>query len=218
MAVSAGFLAGSFYKLRQALTEKVFVAKKQLAVADGPSVELGTGQKSILTKTGKEKIELMIMLGSLVFVFQLIDFPILNFGIGHLLGGALLALVLGPWAGIVIMSLILIIQSLVLADGGIMALGANFLNIGLVTVVSSHLFYKLGLKLKFPQLGVLFVACLASVVLASLFYVLTVGVAGINHLTEVFNGMVKAHFIIGVFESLVTIIIIKTLKLKMYLQ
>ena len=78
-------------------------------------------------------IALTGMMSALIFVLQMINFPIAAGTSGHLLGGALAVIVLGPSLGIICISIVVVIQSLLFADGGLSALGVNLLNMAVVT-------------------------------------------------------------------------------------
>ena len=78
-------------------------------------------------------IALTGMMSALIFVLQMINFPVAAGTSGHLLGGALAVVVLGPSLGIICISIVVIIQSLLFADGGLSALGINVLNMAIVT-------------------------------------------------------------------------------------
>ncbi len=69
-----------------------------------------------------------------VFAVQMINFPILPGASGHLLGGALVAILVGPWVGALCISIVLVVQSLLFADGGLTALGTNITNMALIGV------------------------------------------------------------------------------------
>jgi len=84
------------------------------------------------------KIPLMGVMGAFVFAAQMINFPIPLGASGHLVGGALLTVVLGPAAASVVMTAILVIQALVFQDGGIMALGANTVNMALAGILAGY--------------------------------------------------------------------------------
>ena len=91
------------------------------------------------------KVPLLGVLGAFVFAAQMINFPVGPGTTGHLVGGALLAITLGPAAAGVVMTAILAIQALVFQDGGILALGANIFNMALVGVAAGYLpFYLWG--------------------------------------------------------------------------
>lgn len=92
---------------------------------------------------GDRQIPLMGAMGAFVFAAQMINFPIPLGTSAHLVGGALLTIVLGPAAASVVMTAILVIQAFVFQDGGIMALGANVANMALIGVLAGYLPYRL---------------------------------------------------------------------------
>lgn len=84
---------------------------------------------------------LMGVMGAFVFAAQMINFPVGLGTSGHLLGGALLAVTLGPAAGVLVMTAILIVQALLFQDGGVLALGANIFNMAIAGVLVGYLPY-----------------------------------------------------------------------------
>lgn len=87
----------------------------------------------------EDLLPLMGVLGAFVFAAQMINFSIPGTGSsGHIIGGILLAALLGPWAGFLVISSVLIIQCLVFADGGLLALGCNILNMGAMTTLVAY--------------------------------------------------------------------------------
>src|SRR5215469_16314232 len=114
------------------------------------------------------KNPLMGVMGGFVFAAQMINFPIPLGTSGHLVGGALLTIVLGPAAASVVMTAILAVQALVFQDGGIMALGANVMNMALGGVLAAYVPYRMwgsrwrsGAIFMSGLLSVLVSACLA---------------------------------------------------------
>jgi cobalt/nickel transport system permease protein len=89
------------------------------------------------------KLPLLGVMGAFIFAAQMINFPVGPGTSGHLVGGALLAIVLGPAAAAIVMTAILAIQALVFQDGGIVALGANVFNMAIVGVLAGYLPYRL---------------------------------------------------------------------------
>jgi len=86
---------------------------------------------------------IMGVLAAFVFAAQMLNFPILGGTSGHLIGGSLLAILLGPMAGTLTMASVIIAQALFLQDGGLVALGANIFNIGVVTSFSGYAVFRL---------------------------------------------------------------------------
>src|SRR3569832_2157875 len=86
----------------------------------------------------------MLGLGAaFVFAAQMLNFPIVGGTSGHLVGGVLVSILLGPSAAVPVMACVLIVQCLIFADGGLMALGANVLNMGIVNVCGGYLVFRL---------------------------------------------------------------------------
>ena len=84
-------------------------------------------------------VPLMGVMGAFVFAAQMINFSIPGTGSsGHLVGGILLSAILGPWAALLTLASVLVIQCLVFADGGFMALGANILNMAVLSCLVSY--------------------------------------------------------------------------------
>lgn len=90
----------------------------------------------------ESKIPLLGVMGAFVFAAQMINFPVVPGTSNHLVGGALLAFSLGPWAASLVMTAILAIQAFVFQDGGIMALGANTINMALAGVWAAWIPYR----------------------------------------------------------------------------
>ena len=93
--------------------------------------------------TQDHRIPLLGVMGAFVFAAQMINFPVGPGTSGHLVGGALLAVVLGPAAAALVMTAILALQALVFQDGGVLALGANVFNMALAGVAAGYLPYRL---------------------------------------------------------------------------
>jgi cobalt/nickel transport system permease protein len=145
-----------------------------------------------------------------VFAVQMINFPILPGASGHLLGGALVAILVGPWVGTLCIAIVLVVQALLFADGGLTALGTNITNMALIGVFAGY-----GLALALRPLArrgrgglvaTAFVAAFVGTVVASLGFVLeyAVGGAGATSLGTVFTLMVGLHALIGIGEGVIT--------------
>ena len=80
----------------------------------------------------EQKIVLMAVLGALIFALQMLNFPVAGGTSGHFLGAALAAILVGFWPTVIIMAAVLGIQCLVFSDGGVLAYGANLLNMGII--------------------------------------------------------------------------------------
>lgn len=89
------------------------------------------------------KVPLMGVMGAFIFAAQMINFPVGNGTSGHLVGGALLAMTLGPAAASIVMTAILATQALIFQDGGLLALGANIFNMAIAGVWLGYLPFAL---------------------------------------------------------------------------
>ena len=145
-----------------------------------------------------------------VFAVQMINFPILPGASGHLLGGALVAILVGPWVGSLCIAIVLVVQSILFADGGLTALGLNVTNMAVVGVFTGYLVARslrgLARRSRGGLVAVAFVAAFANTVVAALAFVVeyAVGGAGGAGLATVFALMVGLHALIGIGEGLIT--------------
>lgn len=150
------------------------------------------------------------LVAAFVFATQMINFPILPGVSGHLLGGALAAILVGPWTGALCVSIVLVVQALVFADGGLTALGANITNMALIGTAAGFL-VALALR-RFAARGrtglavVAFVAAFANTVIASLGFVLEFALGGdaAFSLGGVAGTMIGLHALIGLGEGVIT--------------
>jgi len=141
---------------------------------------------------------------------QMLNFPVASGTSGHLLGGLLAAVLVGPWVGALCVSVVLFVQGLVFADGGLSALGLNVINMALVTALGGYLVFK-GLRVLLPRTkrGVVLASGTAgflSVVLSSLAFTLEYAIGGTGgaSVATVFGAMVGAHVLIGIGEGFIT--------------
>jgi len=152
-------------------------------------------------------IPIMGVLSAFVFAAQMLNFPVLGGTSGHLVGGALLGILLGPIAGLLTMATVIIAQALFLQDGGILALGANLFNIGALTVFSGYAVYRLfgapqsrGTRLTVAA----FVAGWISVLLPAVACAFELGLSGAVPLRVGLPAMAGYHAVIGVVEAALT--------------
>src|SRR4051794_41702674 len=109
------------------LTTEVALACAAPAVAC-----VGIGLKRANVELDERRVPLLGVTGAFVFAAQMLNFPVAGGTSGHLLGAALAAVLLGPWLACVVLAVVLTTQAFVFADGGITALGANILNMGVI--------------------------------------------------------------------------------------
>ena len=144
-----------------------------------------------------------------IFAGQMVNFPVAGGTSGHLLGGTLAAIVLGsPWAGMLCIATVFIIQAVLFADGGITALGANILNAGVISVwvgwVLTQTLHRLlgGSQGRLPLAAG--IAAGVSVVVASVACAIELVLSGTAAAGLVLPAMTGVHILIGVGEGLIT--------------
>ena len=91
---------------------------------------------------GERQVPLMGVLAAFIFAAQMLNFTVAGGTSGHLLGGALAAILLGPWAGILTMTTVVAIQALLFQDGGLLVMGANILNMGIIATLVGYGVYR----------------------------------------------------------------------------
>lgn len=162
-------------------------------------------------------VPLMGVMGAFVFAAQMINFSIPGTGSsGHIIGGVLLAAMLGPWAALITLASVLVVQCLVFADGGLMALGCNILNMGICTTLIAYpLIYKplMQHRAKASMLRVMCVSVLACVVgleLGACLVTAETELSGVTALDwgQFFSLMTGIHLLIGIGEGVATGLVI----------
>jgi cobalt/nickel transport system permease protein len=152
------------------------------------------------------------LVAAFIFAVQMLNFPVFPGISGHLLGGTLAVMLVGPWVGALCVAIVLVVQSLVFADGGVTALGANITNMALVGAGVGYLLVFLLLRVLPRTPGGLgataFVASVLGVVISSQSFVLQYALGGATPLTGGGLGSIAAvmagtHLLIGVGEGLI---------------
>jgi cobalt/nickel transport system permease protein len=163
-------------------------------------------------KLGERHIPMMGILAAFIFAAQMLNFPVAGGTSGHVIGAALVAILLGPWAAVIIMSVVLIAQSLIFQDGGLLALGANIFNMGIIAGFGAYYIYRLmGTLLGDGNRSRLvsgFVAAWSSVLLASIACAIELAVSGTSPLSVVLPAMAGVHALIGIGEGLITVAVV----------
>jgi cobalt/nickel transport system permease protein len=150
------------------------------------------------------------LVAAFIFAVQMLNFPVAGGTSGHLLGGALAAVLVGPWLGALCVSVVLVVQALLFADGGLSAVGLNIVNMALVgTFVAYGIFLLLRRLVPKTRGGVVAAsagAALLSVVFASLAFTLEYAIGGTGGaaLSRVAGAMIGVHFLIGIGEAIIT--------------
>jgi len=166
-------------------------------------------------RLSEQKIVLMAVLGALIFALQMLNFPVAGGTSGHFLGAALAAIVVGFWPAVIVMAAVLGIQCLVFSDGGLLAYGANLLNMGVIAALAGWGIYRLVCLIAARRRGEEAVfrsarvagsalAAWASVVLAALACSLEIIISGNAKPALILPAMLGVHTIIGIGEAVIT--------------
>jgi len=169
------------------------------------------GAKRVLTD---RLVPLMATLTALFFAAQMMNYPIIGGTTAHLLGGPILGIALGPYAGMISMTVILLIQSLFFGDGGVTSFGANVWNMGVVGVFIPYIVLLLTLRFR-KDAGSLMAAAFTGAFLGDLLAAVFAGLElGLSTLSFPYSvpiavaAMAINHSIIGVGEGIVTALIL----------
>ena len=154
----------------------------------------------------QRQIPLMGIMAAFLFAAQMINFPVAGGTSGHLLGGALSAIILGPWPGMLVMTSVVSLQALLFQDGGLIVMGANIFNMGLLTSSIGYGLYAIFRnKSKIIQFATIAVASWLSVIASALFTSLQLWLSGVSPARIVFPAMLSVHSLIGIGEAMISI-------------
>ncbi|MEV8286494.1 energy-coupling factor ABC transporter permease [Streptomyces niveus] len=175
----------------------------------GARRELGSGP--LAEGHGAERTApLAGLVAAFVFAVQMLNFPVAAGTSGHLLGGALAAILVGPFTGVLCIAVVLLMQGILFADGGLTALGVNITVMGVVTVIVSYGIFR-GLLRILPRKRrsvtvSAFAAALVSVPAAAAAFTLLYAIGGTTHIPvgKVLTAMVGVHVLIGIGEAAIT--------------
>jgi cobalt/nickel transport system permease protein len=169
---------------------------------------LGFAIRKINAQMGEKAAPLMGVVAAFIFAAQMINFPVSGGTSGHLLGGTLAAVLIGPYAAVIAMAAVISVQALVFQDGGIAALGANVFNMGVITAFAGYGIFKLAIA-AFPrrpavQVGAAFAGAWISVLAAATFTSFELAFSGTSDLDVALPAMLGVHVFIGLGEALIT--------------
>jgi cobalt/nickel transport system permease protein len=192
------------------------VAGTTLAIAGGALGFICRQTRKVLSS---EQLALMGVLGAFVFAAQMVNFrlPAMPGTSGHLVGAVLLSIVLGPSLGAIVISSVIIIQCLIFQDGGLLALGCNIINMGLIPCYAGYYIYSFikGQSARpWRNHASVLAACFVSLELGAAFVPVEAGLSGV--LLVPFSTflwtMLGVHAIIGTIEGLVTAAVLSYLR------
>jgi len=156
-------------------------------------------------------VPLMGVCAAFIFAAQMINFPIPGGTSGHLLGGTLAGVMLGPWAGALVMTVVFIVQGTLFQDGGLTVLGANIFNMGLIGTFGGYYLYKalrsaFGFNSWRGMSIAVAIAAWTSVVIAALVCAIELALSGTVPFAVAVTAMLSWHVLIGVGEAIITVI------------
>jgi len=192
------------------------VAGGTLAIAAG---SLGFICRKVRQVIAADKLALMGILGAFVFAAQMVNFqlPAMPGTSGHIVGAVLLAIILGPHLGAIVISSVVIVQCLIFQDGGLLALGCNIINIALVPSYLGYFLYKAVTRGGFSSLKAYVGAMLACVIASEAGAILVAIEAAMSGvlvlpLSTFLITMIGIHFLVGFIEGLVTVAVLAYLQ------
>ena len=158
---------------------------------------------------GERQVPLMGVTAAFIFAAQMMNFTVVGGTSGHLLGGALAAILLGPWAAMLVLTSVLAVQALLFQDGGLLALGANVFNMAVVGVLVGWVVYTTLRRMLGDRTWTTmvsgFAAAWLSVFVASLVAAAELAISGTSPWVVALPAMGLVHALIGIGEGLITV-------------
>ena len=156
-------------------------------------------------------VPLMGVMAAFIFAAQMLNFPVIGGTSGHLLGGVLAVVLLGPYAGAIVIAVVLTAQCLIFQDGGLTALGANIFNMSFLGAIGGCFIYDIIRKIIKNKRGIIIgagIAAWASVVVASSACAVELAISGTSPLRIALPAMAGVHALIGIGEAIITCLVI----------
>lgn len=159
------------------------------------------------------KVPLLGLSAAFIFAAQMLNFPVVGGTSGHVIGGVLASVLLGPSAAVLVIACVLIVQCLMFADGGLLALGANVFNMALVSTCGGYLIFRIlkGAIRMEPKRSTIFAAAFAGwfgTVMASISCAGQLALSGTVPWAMAFPAMANVHMLIGIGEGLITALVL----------
>jgi cobalt/nickel transport system permease protein len=172
---------------------------------------VATALNRVQSEYQERTVPLMGVCAAFIFAAQMINFPIPGGTSGHLLGGTLAGVLLGPWAGSLVMTVVFIVQATLFQDGGLTVLGANIFNMGLVGTFGGYYLYKairsaLGFSSWRGMAIATAVSAWSSVVVSSVICGFQLALSGTVPLAVAMTAMLTWHVLIGIGEAIITVL------------
>ncbi len=158
---------------------------------------------------GDKQIPLMGVLAAFIFAAQSINIPVGGGTSGHLLGGTLAAIILGPWAAVLIMTCVVSIQALIFQDGGIFVLGFNILNMAVLTSFTGYVTYQGIRRLLGDGRNSLLIGGAVggwlSMMVGAVAVAVELAISGTSPLAVAVPAMAIVHAVLGIIEAVITV-------------
>jgi cobalt/nickel transport system permease protein len=194
-----------------------FDVPTSVGTAVASTVAVGIALRGARKELDERTVPLAGLVAAFVFATQMLNFPVAGGTSGHLLGGALAAVLVGPYTALLCMSVVLLVQGLLFADGGITAIGTNVLLMGVVTVVVGWAGFRVVQtvlpKRKSMVAPAAAIGALLSVPAASLGFVALYALGGTADipLDNLVAAMAGVHFLIGMGEAAITFVAVSSI-------
>ena len=158
---------------------------------------------------GDRQVPMIGVLAAAIFAGQMLNFSVAGGTSGHLMGAAIATILLGPWAAMLVMTCVVSVQALIFQDGGLLVLGANIFNMGVVGVAVSYMAYRTLQRLaRGARWGLFaggFIAAWLSIEASALLVALQLAVSGVSPANVAVPAMGGVHALIGIGEGLITL-------------
>jgi len=172
-------------------------------------IAVGYSLKRVSQDLGDRQIPMMGVLAAAIFAGQMLNFTVAGGTSGHLMGAAIATILLGPWAAILILTSVVSIQALIFQDGGLLAMGANIFNMGVIGVSVAYMAYHTVKRFAGEKTwGIYlsgFVAAWLSIEVAALAVALQLALSGTSPANIAIPSMGGIHALIGIGEGLITV-------------
>jgi cobalt/nickel transport system permease protein len=166
------------------------------------------GVKRVNRNFGEREVPLMGVTASFIFAAQMINFPVAGGTSGHFLGAVFSSVLLGPWASLIIITIVLVVQCLGFADGGLTAIGSNIFNMGVIGALGGYgIFFLIYTLLQKSRKGFFIAVAISSwfsIVMGASAAAIELAISGTSPLKIALTAMAGIHAIIGVGEAIIT--------------
>jgi cobalt/nickel transport system permease protein len=156
----------------------------------------------------ERSVPLLGVMAAFIFAAQMFNFAVIGGTSGHLLGGVLAAVLLGPWAGTLVMACVVAVQALLFQDGGLLVMGANIFNMGVIGTLGGFALYRVLVSLlgseRRGRIPAAAMAAWVAVVAGAAAMAVQLAVSGFIALEVTLPVMLGVHALIGIGEAIIT--------------